>query len=304
MNNLTLSDIINLTVSLSPVATVRAGFNVGLIVGTTDVISAVTRTQEFASLSEMIDAGFETDDPEYLAAGLYFGQSKVPSKLVIGRWDNTGTETALQAVTACRASNTDWYSVYLCDAVKEDILAVAGYIETAYPTSVFFYDTGDADVLAGTAGNVIETLKGLHYSRTIGQYSTDDYSIVAIMGYAMGASDTTYTLALKPETGVTTENLTSAQVTSIKGNNGNVYVNRGLTYNVFEQGVMASGQAFDEVIGLDILVNDIKTSVMDALTSNSKIPQTEDGVSYLVSVISSACLKSKNKGFLAGGRQF
>jgi hypothetical protein len=300
-----LSNIVNVTVQVSPLSTANSGFNVGLIVGVSTHISAATRVKEYSSTDDMLSDGWTGTEHEYLAAQVYFSQSPRPNKVVIGRWDNTDTETAVQAVTACRAANSNWYAAYLCDAVKADILAIAAYIETATPLSVFFYDTQDADVLAGTAGNVMETLQGDKYKRTIGQYSTSAYAAAAIMGYAMGANtglaNSAYTLAYKSEVGITPEVLTTTQVNTILGYNGNVYTNYGATYDLFVQGTVADGTSFDEVLNLDVLTNDIQTSVMNALIASPKIPQSDDGVSLLVSAITSPCAAARTRGVLAPG---
>lgn len=305
MPTLPLSDIVNISVVLSPVATVRSGFNLGLIVGVSTHISASDRVKIYTSTDGMVADGFLSSEAEYKAATLYFAQNPKPTKVAIGRWDTTGSETALQAITACRAKNPDWYACYLCGVVKADILAIAPYIESASPESAYFYTTADADVLAGTAGNVMLSLKALGYKRTIGQYSTSPDAAVAIMGYAMGANtglaNTAYTLAYKAEVGVTPEVLTADQVTLLKGQNGNVYINRGNTYNLFEQGIMANGMHFDEIINLDMLVNDIRLAVMDLLTGVAKVPQNEGGVTLLISAITGPCNSARDRGFLSPG---
>lgn len=304
---LSLNDIVNVVVSLSPVAAVRSGFNLGLIIGDSDVIPKADRVRTYTSTDAMIDDGFDLTDPEVIAAQLYFnanGRSK-PTRVAIGVWDSTGAETALEAVQACRAANSDWYGFTVLDALKADIQDVAAYTESAKPASAYFYTTADADVLAGTAGNIMETLKGLKYRRTLGQYSKTNYAVASILGYAMGANtgliNSAYTLAYKSEVGVATEDLTDSQVTDIKGVNGNVYINRGATYDVFEQGVMADGTPFDEIINLDMLSNNIQLAVMDLLTGYPKIPQTEDGVSLLINAINRPCSNARNIGFIAPG---
>lgn len=305
MSTLLLSDIVEISVVLSPVATIRSGFNIGLIVGSSTHISASDRVKVYTGIAGMIADGFLSTEAEYKAATLYFSQNPKPTKVAIGRWDTTGSETALQAITACRVKNTDWFACYLCGAVKADILAIAPYIEAVEPDSAFFYTTADADVLAGTAGNVMLTLKAALYMRTIGQYSTYQDAAVSIMGYAMGANtglaNTAYTLAYKSEVGVTPEVLTADQLAIMEDQNGNYYVNRGNTYNVFQQGIMANGMHFDELINLDMLKNDIQLAVMDLLTGVSKVPQNESGITLLVSAITSPCNSARDRGFLSPG---
>jgi hypothetical protein len=279
-----------------------------LIIGDSTIISAVDRVKLYASLEEMIAGGFALTDPEYKAALLYFSQNPKPTKVAIGRWDSTpvtGDVTLVAAVTACRAANSDWYAFTVCDAIKADILLVAAYAETMIPSGAFFYTTKDADVPLGTAGNVMLTLEAAMYKRTLGQYSVTDYAVAAIMGYAMGANTkaagSAYTLAYKSEVGIVADALDSTELEAILDANGNAYINQGTYYNLFRQGVMASGVSFDEVLGLDMLSNDVQLSVMDLLAGQSKVPQSEDGVTMLVNAINSACIASLNRGFLAPG---
>ncbi len=300
-----LSDIVQVTVQVSPTATARSGFNLGLIIGTSTVISAADRIKIYTGTDDMLTAGFTSSEPEYIAAQLYFSQYPKPTQVAIGRWDNTGLETALAAVQACRVKNSNWYACMVCGVVKADILLIAAYIETATPSSAFFYRTADSDVPINTAGNVMATLQAAKYRRTIGQYSTSTSAVAAILGYAMGANtglaNSAYTLAYKPEVGVTPEDLTETQITTIKGLNGNIYINAGNTYNIFEQGVMADGTPFDEVINLDMLSNDIQLAVMDLLTSVPKVPQNEGGVTLLVSAITGPCDKAVKRDFISPG---
>ena len=429
MSTLPLSDIVNISVVVSPAATIGSNFNLGLIVGTSTIISASDRVKVYTGLSDMINAGFTSIMPEYKAAQIYFSQSSQPTQIAVGRWDKTGSETEVQAVTACRQKNTDWYACYLCNATKTNIEAISAYVEAAQPSSVFFYTTVDSDVLAGTDGNIMKVLKAAGYMRSIGQYSssgdiltagkeasagspstdisgttsptfkiavdgdvtshsltltpaglntgiliaaamqvairalsgayaamtvtftnnvyvitsgtvginskvritngatndvaaalkigaansavdtdgsyTSGDAAVAIMGYAMGANtglaNTAYILAYKAEVGATPELLTEDQITIINNQNGNYYINRGNTSNMFQQGVSANGTHFDELINLDMLKSDIQLAVINLLTGVSKVPQTESGVTLLISVIAKACNKAKDRGFLAPG---
>ncbi len=308
MSTLPLNDIINIIVSASAVSTALAGFNIGLIVGDSTVISASDRTKEYAAdtaLADMLKDGFVSTDPEYKAASFYLSQSPRPDRVIIGRWDTSGTETITEALTACRAKNTNWYAFTVCEATKATVLLAAAWAETATPKVAYFYTTADADAKAGNSENVFQTLKDLSYSRSLGLYSATVDAVASIMGYAMGANtrlaNSAYTLAYKKLVGVSADDLEAADVTIIKADNGNVYVNRGNTYNLFESGIMANGKFFDELINTDMLVNDIQLGIMDLLASVAKVPQTEAGVSQLVGAITTACASGTERGFLSTG---
>ncbi|EHL08978.1 hypothetical protein HMPREF0322_00401 [Desulfitobacterium hafniense DP7] len=303
MSTLPLNDVVQVKVEVSPASATRAGFNVGLIIGKATVIPAETRLKEYAGLEDMIADGFTSAMPEYQAAAFYFMQKKRPNRVMIGVCGEE--EDYLDAVTACRTKNSDWYAVACCGASKADVLAIAAYIETAVPSSVFFYTTADAADKSGSADGAFKTLQSLSYLRSIGQYSTTADAVCSIMGYAMGANtglaSSAYTLAYKQEPGVEPEDLSLTDVSAIKGVNGNVYINRGNTYNLFEQGVMADGTPFDEVINLDVLANDIQLSVMDLLAGYAKVPQTEGGVALIISSITAPCRQAVSTGFIAPG---
>ena len=308
MSTLPLSDVVNINVSVGPVTTVRTNFNVGLIVGKSEIISTSTRVKSYSKLADMTVDGWTEDNAEYLAAQIYFSQNPKPTKVIVGRWDTTSQtpETAVAAVTDCREKNAEWYACTVCQATKADILAVAAYIDSCDPVSTYFPTTADADALAGTTGNVIQTLKSNNVHRTLSQYSTEtEDAAAAIMGYAMAAntqtSNSTYTLKFKQEAGVATEELTSTQLTLIKNSNCNVYINRGSVYNMFEDGITADGTHFDELIGLDVLTNNLQAAVLNALQSNSKIAQVDDGVDLLLNYLKAPLEKSRTSGFIKDG---
>ncbi|MCL6442069.1 MAG: DUF3383 domain-containing protein [Alicyclobacillus sp.] len=300
-----LSNIVSVTVEVSPVAVSASTLNLGLIVGTSTVIPTTTRTNIYGGTDDMLASGWAGTEPEYKAAQAYFSQTPRPNSVVIGRQDTTASETPLQAVQACRQSNTNWYACYVCGATDSDIEAVAQYIETATPLSAFFYDTQDANVAAGTTPNVMSTLQGDKYSRTMGIYSTTQYAGAAMMGVAMGSNtglaNSAFTMAYKSLVGVMPEDLTTQQVNNILGWNGNIYTNYGGHYDLLVQGTMADGTPFDQVLNIDTLVVNIQTAAMNALTQLPKIPQTDAGVTILVNDIAAVCAEAATQGILAPG---
>lgn len=307
MSTLPLDEVVDVSVAVGPVSSVRTSFNLGLIVGSSSIITTDKRVKVYQKPDDMKADGWKGVETEYLAAQKYFSQTPRPSKIAIGRWNKAdgSNETAEQAVEACRNANTEWYACTVCGTEKADIIAIANYIETADPVSAYFYTTQDSDVKANTEGNVMDMLKKNSIHRTLGQYSTTDDAVVAIMGYAMGANNqsakSAYTLANKKEIGVNTEILTSPEVTAIKNLYGNVYVNRGSVYNLFENGTMADGTFFDELLNLDMLKNNIQVAVINALSSESKVAQTDDGMDNMLNYLTEPLEEARKIGFIAPG---
>lgn len=182
-STLPLSDIVDISVNVGPVAAVRTNFNLGLIVGKSNIIPTDTRVRVYSKLTDMTADEWTGNEPEYLTAQIYFSQSPQPGNVAIGRWQVP--ETAVAAVTACRNANSEWYACTVCGASASDIHEVAQYIEAASPSSVYFYTTHDEEVISGTVGNIMDTLSKNSVHRTLGQYSTNN---VKTVGYEVGGA--------------------------------------------------------------------------------------------------------------------
>lgn len=308
MAKLSLNDIVNIVVNLSPRSAIRKGFNLGLFIGSSPVIDPNDRVKIYNSLDAMYEDGFKPEMPEYKAASKYFQQTKKPTRVAIGRHVKSEVETALDAVRACRNKNTDWYLMSFCGATKDEILQISEYIETAVPSSTYAYTTNEQDVFKGEADSVFGMLKSLSRRRTFGQYSETEDAVAAIIGYAMGANVKTarsaYTLMHKTETGVKPDSLDDTQVNALQRVNGNYYVSRGYDdeYSMFETGVMADGCYFDEILNLDMLVNDMQLAVVDLFKSRSKVPQTEAGMNDIKLALKPSLETMRSIGFIAPGK--
>lgn len=321
---LTLKQIVNVSVNLASRSAARKGFNVALIIGKSQVIPQKERVRVYTSADAMLTDGFLPTSAEYKAALLYFSATKAPTKLVVGAKYDTD-EDMLATVRACREANSEWYVAIPLGIDDADILKIAEWAESAQPDTLFAYTTAKTVNLSShengqglDAGDdtkgIFLRLKEKNYRRSFGQYCAQEDTpdaVVATMGYAMGANRGTngsaYTLAYKKLPGITPDDLTEAQVqwvvgdSETTGTNGNVYVRRAETYDVLQQGTMADGTHFDEILNLDMLKNEIVLSVMDLLTSVNKVPGTEAGVASIVNRINRACDKFVNSGFIAPG---
>jgi hypothetical protein len=177
-----------------------------------------------------------------------------------------------------------------------DVLGAAAVVEAITPSTVMF---------AAVDNSTMTTLKGLSYRRTLGVVTTNVDIPVAILGWAMGANtrliNSAFTIKFKQLVGVPVDQLTEAQVSDAKAVNGNVYINRGATYNWFEDGTMADGTWFDEMINLDMLANYVQLSVCDLLNQRPKVPQTEAGVLQIINSFTPDLELAVRTGFVAPG---
>lgn len=83
--SLSVSNLVNVTVSLTQAAAAGRSFGVLMIAGDSNVISGLERFRTYIDINDVAN-DFGVTAPEYLAASLYFGQSPQPSTCMIGRW--------------------------------------------------------------------------------------------------------------------------------------------------------------------------------------------------------------------------
>ncbi|HBZ1464985.1 TPA: DUF3383 domain-containing protein [Klebsiella pneumoniae] len=313
---LPVSNVVNVDVIMSPVAAAGRNFGALLILGTSTVIPVAERIRQYSAIEDIGD-DFGVDSPEYEAATIFFSQSPKPTLVYIGRWAKTlaegeeGTvETLLQAVNAS-LQYTNWYGLAIADSadlVEADVISVAAAIEASSLSRILAVTTDDVNVLvAGNTDNIGYKLKAAGYGRTFWQYSSSSkYAAISAFGRAFTVNftgnNTTITLKFKTEPGVTYETLTTTQAAAIDSINGNVYVYYANDTAIIQQGVMANGDFFDERHGLDWLQNYVQTNLYNLLyTSATKIPQTDAGVTRLMTNVEASLDQAVNNGLVAPG---
>lgn len=313
---LPVSNVVNVDVIMSAVAATGRNFGALLILGSSPVIPLTERVRQYSS-HEDIGEDFGVDSPEYEAATIFFSQSPKPTLVYVGRWAKTlasaeegSVETLLQAVNAC-LQYTNWYGLAIADSadlVEADVISVAAAIEASSLSRILAVTTADVNVLvSGNTDNIGYKMKAAGYGRTFWQYSSSSkYAAISAFGRAFTVnftgSNTTITLKFKTEPGITYETLTTAQAAAIDAINGNVYVYYANDTAIIQQGVMANGDFFDERHGLDWLQNYVQTNLSNLLyTSTTKIPQTDAGVTRLMTNVEASLDQAVNNGLIAPG---
>lgn len=313
---LPVSNVVNVDVIMSPTAATGRNFGSLLILGTSTVIPVSERIRLYTG-SEEIGADFGEDSPEYAAALVYFSQSPQPIQVYVGRWAKTlGTdesgnvETLAQAISAV-LQFTNWYGLGIADdedLTAAEITATAAAIQASSLSRVFAVTSNDSGIIdSASTTDIASTLKAAGYGRTFVQYSTTSkYAALSAFGRAFTVNftgnNTTITLKFKTEPGVTYETLTSSQAAAVDAKNANVYVYYANDTAILQQGVMSNGDFFDERHGLDWLQNYVQTNLFNALyTSTTKIPQTEAGITRLLSNVEQSLDQAVSNGLVAAG---
>jgi hypothetical protein len=94
MPGLSVSDVVNVQVNMTPIAAPLRNFGALCIAGSTAVIDVHERIREYTTL-DGVAADFGSTAPEYKAADLFFSQSPQPAILYIGRFAPGGSRAVL-----------------------------------------------------------------------------------------------------------------------------------------------------------------------------------------------------------------
>lgn len=219
------------------------------------------------------------------------------------------TESPLPSVTLALNYSADWYGLVIADPgmTDQDHLDVAALIGSASDSRVYGVTTSAAEVLdSSSTDDIASKLKAAGYGRAFAQYSQVAYAAASAFGRAFTVNflgnNTTITLKFKQEPGIAAESITSQQADTLKAKNCNVFVRYANDTAIIQEGVMANGDFFDERHGLDWLQNYVQNNLWNLLyTSTTKIPQTEAGVTRLVTNVEQSMDQSVNNGLVAPG---
>lgn len=221
----------------------------------------------------------------------------------------TASTSPLPSVTAALNYSADWYGLVISDPAMtdQDHMDVSALIGSASDSRIYGVSTSAAAVLDPTSTtDIASRLKGAGYGRTFVQYSQVAYAAASAFGRAFTVNflgnNTTITLKFKQEPGITAEMVTAQQADTLKAKNCNVFVKYANDTAIIQEGVMCNGDFFDERHGLDWLQNYVQNNLWNLLyTSTTKIPQTEAGVTRLVTNVEQSMDQSEQNGLVAPG---
>lgn len=159
-NKIPISDAVEVSVSVEQAPQTLGAFKVPLIIDSEYVYGATGRVITIGMAdwqSEMTAAGYGSYNRAWAAVRMMALQDAQPSQVKIGQW-NDGTETIAAALAAIQAVDADWYLVAMTDRSAADVESLSDTLEADSQRALYIGETGDADVLAATAGNVAEKL--------------------------------------------------------------------------------------------------------------------------------------------------
>lgn len=226
--------------------------------------------------------------------------------------DGHAPETALAAALEIDGLySSQFYAVVVPEGDDDDQLQLAAWCEGADPVHCLGVTTQDTNSLdLESEDDIGAQLHGFGYMKTVVMYST--YSKYAVCGYLARilttdwtGSNTALTMKYKRAPGVHIEALSSYQADTLAEKAINVYTGVANGANIIQEGVQASGDWSDLIIGADALALGVQNALFAAMYQTAtKIPQTDIGMTILRNRASAACSRFVTNGYLAPGVWF
>ena len=305
---LSINTIARVVVNTVRASASPASFDTGLLLVSDAGYTDARRLQAYSSAAEatagLTGYGFSSSSEVYKAAVKYFAASPAPGRLIVSCHPATG-ETLAESLAAVLNVTASFYGVLVCDAVTAaDMLVFAQYVEALpVPLMLFVPETGTA-AAAVAADSVMDRLYTARCKRTLPFFCSSISDCASLLGTAMGLElshkDSAFALCYKTLNGITPSDLTQNQVDSIKALNGNVYVARGYTHFLLENGSVSNGQRYDEVLYIDRIADDLQNAAVAMLAENpDKMPQTDDSTAQFINKFSAILMDYTEMGVLA-----
>lgn len=210
------------------------------------------------------------------------------------------TEEIADTMSAVMASDSDFYGIVLASRDKDDIMAMAEWVETQ--TKLFGTSTAEQGAKdSETDTDLLSMLKAKNYYRTFAFYhelADSEYLEAGVMARCFAIEPGGETWANKVLSGLTADNLTETEYLAISGKNGNTFEtfrNKSITQN----GKVAGDEWIDVIRFRDWLQEEITVNVFNLLINSDKVPYTDAGIALVENQIRQALLLGQRRGGIA-----
>lgn len=236
---------------------------------------------------------------------------KLNAALSIGLVSGIAAETPVECAAILANKSAAWYGLMFQASTQptdDQNLAVCDFVEALDIKRIFGVTIVNTNVLSSAVTtDLASKMMDAAYKQSFNQYSQNAYAIASFFGRAFSvnfaANRSTITLMYKQEPGITGEELTENQATTLKNKRCNVFVNYVNDTVIIQYGVMSGPAYFDEIHGLDWFQDAVQNACFNVLyQSKTKVPQTDAGVNQLTNAIAGVCEEAVNNGLVAPGQ--
>ena len=291
-----IDSIVNVQISIEAPMNTSASFSaLLLVVPKAENSGSITMPDvaEISGAADLSEFGYTEDSEAYKAAQVAFAQNPRPEKVyVAARKTTSGSENETISTTLERAAvETGWYGFVLVGFSEGvDIKSAAAWAEAN--NKLFGFSWTGSDIPADIKS----------YYRTYAMYyagneedSNAKYSALALMAECFGYDPGSESWALKTLASIPTSALSNAKVSELEKIPSGYYrtiANRDVT----QEGKVGSGEWIDVIRFRDWLVSEIQKNVFSYLTSNKKVPYTNQGIAGIQNRIEEVLTAAQRTG--------
>jgi hypothetical protein len=330
--SLPASIIVNVRTDIPPVIDTSTGQNTALFLGSNPNIPIEERVRAFYDATSVgVDCGPESE--EYRAAVGYFGQNPNPPVLYIGvrggeaepegagegtppppegetppetAADDGGGEDVITALAACLAK-FQFYGVVVshefsdADALKAALWAETQIMLTGRASSdpLILDPASQTDDFASKLK--LQTNRAFCFAR---EEEKEDYPELAAISRTIAVDlrqpNSAITIGVQPLATIEPSGFTLGQFNAATSKSANIYQVIGPNPVVFP-GVMANGLFIEDQFGIDFLQAYITMLAINGIERARRVPQTDQGMNYLVGYLDTGLVQIVASGFLAPG---
>lgn len=290
--------IINAQIALNTTGISSNGFNTLMVVSAHEH-AAPAYVLTVTDADQLLDLGWTSDDLVYKAVAQAFSQIPHYEKVKVGRMSSEGS--AADSMRQICAVDNDWYGLVYADRNQDKILEMAEWTEAhvkLFGTSVAETDASQQGVDTDTGSK----LKEKNYFRTFIFYHKEaatEFPEAAVMSRCFTVQPGGETWANKKLSGISTDNLTETEYTTLTGKNYNTFERFADSVSITQNGITCAGEYIDVIRFRDWLVETIKTEEFSMLINREKLPFTDEGIALVESVLNKVLKLGQDNGGIA-----
>lgn len=217
------------------------------------------------------------------------------------------TQTYVESITRAQnlSGGDDWYALAIQSKDKAEQEPVSDYIQAL--TKLFFLSTNEAAAKdAGDATDIGSLLQAKTNDRTAGLFSEDaaaDHPELGLMGGQLPKDPGSLTWAFKTISGVPVDDLTTTELSALRGKNYVTYTTQG-GLNITQDGKTLGGEFIDVMRGVDFIQVRMQEAVFALLANEQKVPFTDPGIASVENEMIAVLDVAEGQGILAADPKY
>ena len=240
--------------------------------------------RKYSDTDTMLEDGFTTSSPAFIAAQRAFSQSPRPQEIIVA---NAKTETVADVTTvnwvetiAELYAATNEFVVFAAD-VKDDAdkEAIAEYIETK--DLVFVTSDSNPNTITSDTTDLASKLKAKNLQKTVVMYYADGEIVAPEMAYIgrhISAEIGSNLWGYKTLVGLTADKLSNTAVQNLMNKNVQFYTNVGKDSAIVGNMATVGGEKIHVILGIIWLKIRIAERYWNLLYTNERILYTNEGI--------------------------